>query len=277
MRHEKTIEDFCSIFEGAIDEKVLQDSLCAISQPVKYKSLTFYPVKAKYYQFFSLVSSVLHTTKYDSGLPQCMGMNMLQFLFYVSDDGKINNAEIYLPLLQILLETCLQIPHLDDKGEETITFYQDGKKCFIRIMGEDYNWKDYENIRLLIAKQNAIELVDYTISPDIRKLIEEKKKFMALSNGSKVGTFEELIDSLMVVTGQTEEYILNLTIRRFINIIQRYDIVLGYELSTLLSPYIDKKDKRNTIKWNGNISKEDYFYSNVQNASALENRLKSVQ
>lgn len=277
MRHEKTIEEFCSIFEGAIDEKVIQDSLCAISQPIQYKGLTFYPVKVKYYQFFSIVSSVLHTTKYDSKLPQCMGMNMLQFLFYESEDGKISNAKAYLPLLQILLETCLQIPHFDDDGEENIIFWRDGKKCFMKIMGVDYNYKDYEAIRELIAKQNGVELVDYTIHPDVRKLIEEKKRLRAASSGAKVGTFEELIDSIMVVTGQTEEFVLNLPIRRFVNLIQRYDIVLSYELTTLLAPYIDKKDKRNTIKWNGNIPKEDYFYSNVQKASALENKLKSIQ
>lgn len=277
MKHEKTIDEFCSIFAGAIDEKVLQESLCAISAPIPYKGLVFYPVKARYYQFFSIVSSVLHSTKYDSGLPQCMGMNMLQFLFYESEDGSISNAKMYLPLLQILLETCLQISHLDEDGNENIEFWQDGKKCFIKIMGVNYDYKDYEKMRELIAKQNAIELVDYTIHPDVRKLIEEKKRLRAATNGTKIGTFEELVDSLMVVTGQPEEFILDLPIRRFINLIQRYDIVLSYELTTLLSPYIDKKDKGKTIKWNGTIPKEDYFYSNVQKASALENKLKSIQ
>lgn len=277
MRCEKSIEELCSFFEGIIAEEDMQETLFAVSEPVRYKELTFYPVKVKYYQFFNILSSVFSMTKYDSGIPECMGMNMLQFLFYSDKKKGIDNTLIALPMLQQLLEMCMQIPHWAENGEENIIFWKDGKKCFIKIFGKDYDWKDYETIRELIAKQNGVQLVDYSIHPDVRKLIDEKKKLRAQNSGSKTGTFEELVESLMLASKLSEECILNLTIRRFINLIQRYDIMLDYELYTLLSPYIDKKDKKPLPRWNGKAPQEDYFYSNVQKANALENKLNSIQ
>ena len=274
MECEKSIDELYQIFEGVVPKENLNECLFAISNPVTYKGLKLYPIKVKYYQFFHIVSSVFSMTKYDSGLVECMGMNMLQFLFYQNPEKGVDNASVALPLLQILLEMCLRIPSQDENGNDNIIFWKDGKKCFIKIMGEDYDWKDYEEIRTIIAEQNSIELIDYNIHPDIRKLIEEKKKFRAQSAENKVGTFEELIDSIMLASGQDEDKILNLTIRRFINLIQRYDIMLSYELYTQLSPYLDKKDKKGVVRWNGAVKKDNDYKSHLVKASDLEKKIK---
>lgn len=278
MKCEKSIGELSEFFQKniGVSENDVQETLFAISEPVRYKGLTFYPVKVKYYQFFNVLASVFSMTKYDSGIPECMGMNMLQFLFYQDLEKGIDIASVALPLLRELLEMCMLIPALNEKGKENIEFIKNGKKCFIRIFGREYDWKDYEAIRQLIAKQNSIQLVDYKIHPDIRKKIDEAKRLRAQSNGNTVGSFEELIESVMLASGLSEEYVLNLTIRRFFNLIQRYDIMLDYKMYTLLSPYIDKKNKMSIPRWNGKAKKEDYFHDNVQRASDLEKKLKSI-
>ena len=277
MECEKSIDELYHIFEKTIPKENLNDCLFAISSPITYKELKFYPIKVKYYQFFNIVASVFSMTKYDSGLPECMGMNMLQFLFYQDKEKGIDNASVALPLLQILLEMCMRIPTFNDEGKENIYFWRDGKKCYMNIFGKDYNWQDYEEIRKIIAAQNGIELVDYTIHPDVRKLIEEKKRLRAASEENKVGTFEELIDSIMLASGQSEDAVLNMTVRRFINLIQRYDIMLSYELYTQLSPYIDKKDKKGIVRWNGAIKKDNDYMSHLVKASDLEDKFKKIQ
>ena len=274
MECEKSIDELYHIFEDVVPKEDLNECLFAISSPITYKGLKFYPIKVKYYQFFHIVASVFSMTKYDSGLPECMGMNMLQFLFYQNKEKGIDNASLALPLLQILLEMCMRIPTTDENGNDNIVFWQDGKKCFIKIFGVNYDWRDYEEIRKIIAAQNGIELVDYNIHPDVRKLIEEKKKLRAASEENKVGTFEELIDSVMLASGQDEDKVLNLTMRRFINLIQRYDIMLSYELYTQLSPYIDKKDKKGIVRWNGAIKKDNDYKSHLVRASDLEDKIK---
>lgn len=276
MECEKSIDELYHIFDGVVPKEDLNECLFAISSPITYKGLKFYPIKVKYYQFFHIVASVFSMTKYDSGLPECMGMNMLQFLFHQDKEKGIDNASVALPLLQILLEMCMRIPSVDEDGNENILFKRDGKKCYIEIFGTRYDWQDYEEIRKIIAEQNGIELVDYNIHPDIRKLIEEKKKLRAQSAENKIGTFEELIDSVMLASGQDEEKVLNLTIRRFINLIQRYDIMLTYELYTQLSPYMEKKDKHGIVRWNGAIKKDNDYKSHLVKASDLENKLKQT-
>jgi len=248
----------------------------ATNMPIPYKDLMIYPVKTLYYMFFHTLAQVFFTTKYDSGLPECMGMNMLQFLFYQNQEKGVDNPQQYLPMLECLLCLCLQISELDEKGNHNIGFYKRDKKCFIAICGKEYNWQDYEKLRTIIAEQNSIELIDYKIHPDIRKKILEKDKLLAKQNKRKIGSFEELVDSLMLAGGYSEEYILNLPIRRFTNLLQRYDIMKHYDLMTILSPNLEKKDRENILRWNGACPKQDQFKDKVQNAAEIEKAINSA-
>lgn len=247
--------------------KNLYQVFYATNNPVPYKQLLIYTVKTEYYMFFHTLAQVFFATKYDSGLSECMGMNMLQFLFYVDKKKGIDNANTYLPMLECLLCLCLRIPEFNENNEKNIEFWAREKKCYIKIFGIDYDWQDYENIREIISEQNSIELVDYKIHPDIRKKIAEKERILAKQNNNKIGSFEELVDSLMLAGGYTEEYILNLSIRRFTNLLKRYDIMKHYDLMTLLSPNIDKKDREKIISWNCAMPKKDQFKDKIQNAS----------
>ena len=117
---------------------------------------------------------------------------------------------------------------------------------------------------------------DYTIHPVIRRMLEEKEKLLAKINKNKVGSFEELVDSLMIVSGFSEDYIHDLTIRRFTNLLRRYEIVSTYELGTLLSPNMEKKDRESILSWNSPIPKNSQFTDKVQKLSDLENQIKKI-
>jgi hypothetical protein len=246
------------------------------NQPVPYKDLFIYPVKTIYYMFFHSLAECFFVNKYDSGLAECMGMNPLQFLFYQDLSKKIDNANNYLPRLEFLLLMCLQKPEFDNSGEKTIKFIEKGKKQLISIDGKLYDWKDFEKMRDIICEQNCIELPDWKIHPDIRKKLKEKDELMARINKRKIASFEELIDCLMLASGYTEEYILNLSIRRFTNLLRRYDIMKNYELMTILSPNMEKKDRDNILSWNSAIPKQDQYFSKVTNLAEIEKKVNGI-
>ena len=244
--------------------------------PMPYKDLTLYPVKTYNYMVFHTLAQVFFKHKYDAGLPECMGMNHLQFLMYENPSKGIFNAQQYVPQLTLLLQMCLHWEDTNEAGKERIKFVKDGKKCYIYFDDKRYDWQDFENIKTIICEQNCIELPDYTIHPDIRRKLEEKEKLLAKINKNKVGSFEELVDSLMIVSGFSEDYIHDLTIRRFTNLLRRYEIVSTYELGTLLSPNMEKKDRESILSWNSPIPKNNQFTDKVQKLSDLENQIKKI-
>jgi hypothetical protein len=267
------------------DEK-LNDIFYSTHLPIKYKELTFYPVKTGYFQIFHILAQVFWVTKYDSGIsdPKVMGMTNFGFLFYQNKDLKIDNYSSCLPQLELLLLICMNkfdlIGKIADSNfvEHFITFKTIENKYYFIYQNSTYDFKDYENIKSIICEQNSLKLPDYNIHPDIRKKLEEKDRLMARVNENKIGSFEELVDCLMLATHYGEEDIYNLSIRRFVNLLNRYGIFKDYELYTLLSPYIDKKD-RNKFKflsWNSAIPKKDSYYSKVQNIQEIKNQLDKM-
>lgn len=246
------------------------------NQPIPYKNLFIYPVKTIYYIFFHTLAECFFINKYDSKIDECMGMNPLQFLFYRNSDKGIDNAMNYLPLLEHLLLMCLNKSQTMENGKRTIEFVEKNKKQFIRIENKDFGWRDFEKIRDIICEQNCIQLPDWKIHPDIRKKLKEKDELMARINKQKIASFEELIDCLMLASGYSEEYILNLSIRRFTNLLKRYDIMKNYELMTILTPNMDKKDREKIMSWNCAIPKQDQYLSKVTNLSEIEKQISGM-
>lgn len=265
-------------------ENEIQETFFELHLPVKYKELTFYPIKTAYLRVFGILSSVFFFSKYDSKLPEVMGLTNLQFLGYQNPTKGIDNASVCLPLLEALLLLCMN--RFDDflalsKGEykeHFILFLKDDKgKLKIRIGGKDYNWKDYDAIKDIICRQNSVELPDYRIHPDIRKKLEEKDKLLSNSAQNKIGSFEELVDALMVITHFSEEQIYNFSIRRFKNLLKRYDIITSYKLMTILSPDLEKKTREKIIPWNAAMPDTESYLSKVSKLEDITSSLGGVE
>lgn len=257
-------------------DKSFLDVFYDINAPVPYKNLLIYPVKTLYYKVFHSFALCFFVNKYDSGIPECMGFNPLQFLFYQDPARGIDNATNYLPLLEQLLLMCLKKEIMTGK-EKTIRFIKKEKnKCFFYIEDEIYDWQDFEAIRDIICKQNCIELPDYKIHPDIRKKLKEKEELLNRVNNNKIASFEELIDCLMLAGHYDEDYILNLSIRRFTNLLQRYNIMKNYELMTILSPNFDKADRDKIPSWISAIPKSDQYFSKVQNIADIQSQIGNI-
>lgn len=276
----RTLEDdkkkLLEIYKKCACNKELDKMFYSTGQPILYKKLLIYPVKTIYYIPFHLFCSCFFVNKYDSGIEECMGLNSLQFLFYQNVGKNIDNASIYLPLLEMLLLICLQKEEKNEDGEKTIRFMQDGKKCFIIIDNEKYNWKDFEKIRDIICEQNCVELPNYKIHPDIRKKLKEKDEILSNTNKYKVASFEGLLDCLMLAGHFSEDEVLDLSIRRFTNLLKRYDVMKNYDLLTLLVPNMDPKDRQNIMPWNSEIVKKDQYYSKITNIADIEKKIGDI-
>lgn len=245
----------------------------SVNSPIPYKDLVIYPVQTMFYMIFHTFAQCFFASKYDSGIAECMGYNSLQFLFYQNKDKGVDNANTYLPSLEHLLLLCLRKPATID-GKKTIDFIQrDKNKCYIVIEGKEYDWKDYEVIRDIICKQNSVELPDYSIHPDIRRKLKEKEDLLARVNKTKIASFEELIDCLMLAGHFEEEYILNLPIRRFNNLLNRYDIMKNYELMTILSPNMEKKDREKIASWISAMPQKDQYFSKITNINEIQKNM----
>lgn len=282
MEIEKDYENLCELYKKFGSLKDFDDVFYSTDSPMPYKNLKIYPVKTIYYMFFHILVDCFFVNKYDSKVAKCIGMNPLQFLFFEGkiktiDDREIDNVSQYcLPLLKELLLMCLRLKDKNDKGFDTINFIIEENKYYMVINGDKYDWKDFERIRDIICEQNCVELPDLKVHPAIRKKLKEKDLLLAKCNKNKVATFEELVDSLMLAGKFSQDYVLNLSIRRFTHLLERYDIMKHYDLYTILSPNMDKKDREKILSWNSQTPRKDTYLDKVTSLGEIEKSIGNV-
>lgn len=192
----------------------------AFDSPVPYKGLLLYPVKAQdCYRFMSNVG-VLGIQKNRTPDIKIIQMSYLQFVFGLI----LNDIEWRGKFIEIM-QLCLnvEVTSLSNKNikkglfwnemdkDGSLVFHLNGyaidfidrnDRLFIKILNNELNAAEFDELIRYIFYQNVYDYFDGFINDDVREVVE---KYYGMKNKNiNPPTFEEKIISVMAVLGITK-------------------------------------------------------------------------
>lgn len=234
---------------------------------VPYKKLKLYPVLMSDYLLFHFFAQCLMLEKNSIADFNVIMMNYLEFIYYMS-----NEENPYLLMLDGVLRLALRNKDIDIKYGRN-----DSSRGIFSIEGEVYDGDDLEEIKNIICDQNLLELPDENISKEVRDALRKAQEYRAKTNGLKMASLEDQIVCVLISTSLTLEQIRNLSIRKFVKILERVDHKLHYEiyLSATMSGFVTFKDKSFLKHWMAELGRDKFAgsiaYEDVKGKVNFEN------
>lgn len=223
---------------------------------VKYKDLTIYPVEVALYKVFYMCVDSLLLPKNERNDIKFISMSYLEYISYLAD--KEHNEQPIINIIE-LFKMCFRLEDVlivngeiqqykDGTPRPCVEFcFRDDNTAFLRIMDIEYDSTDFNNIKEIICRQNNIVLPDPLIHPDIMKEYNKVQEIKRKQSKMKMCGFGDQLCVVMGNTGFTKAELLKMTIRTFEKLFERITMQLNYELGTILSPNMEKKEQ-NAIK-----------------------------
>ena len=198
------------------------------NKEIKYNEhITLYPIKMKDIITFQQYQIAL-TLRKDAIFQdkQIIKMGYLEFIKYACRNDEL--AQKYnMPLLPFYYDFIIGILQLTC-GEDVEIKYNTSTLDFSI---NDFLVTDevFDDLRKIIIIQNDIDFdIDEFMNIDTVKALEKAREFEAKKNKEKAD-IEDYIDSLIIGMKVTEEYVSNLTIRKFWRYIKRINKHEEYE------------------------------------------------
>ena len=198
------------------------------NKEIKYNEhITLYPIKMKDIITFQQYQMAL-TLRKDAIFQdkQIIKMGYLEFIKYACRNDEL--AQKYnMPLLPFYYDFIIGILQLTC-GEDVEIKYNTSTLDFSI---NDFLITDevFDDIRKIIIIQNDIDFdIDEFMNIDTVKALEKAREFEAKKNKEKAD-IEDYIDSIIIGLKVTEEYVSNLTIRKFWRYIKRINKHEEYE------------------------------------------------
>lgn len=211
--------------------------------PIPYKDLKLYPVQVDLYYYFHILVECLLLPHKTSGDAKAISMSYLKYLCYLATDKQHPEHIIFLgELLLIVLRK--EKTYIDNNGKNKSTVDINLDNGTISIEGKIYNGKDFDKIKNIILEQNALEPLDESINPDLLKAFQEREEYLQKQCQSKKASFEDQINVVVAKSSYKREEIRKMSIRSFSRLLRRIDKVMAYEIESMLSPYMDEKDRK---------------------------------
>ena len=190
------------------------------NEPIQYnQSIILHPIKMKDIVVFQRYQSALILRK-DSIFHEkkIIKMGYLDFIKYAFQNNEL--AEQYkLPLLPYYYEFIIYLLSLVCGEKAEITF--NTQTLDFSINGFQITNEVFDDLRKIIIIQNDIDFdIDEFMNIDTIEALEKAREFEAKKNKEKAD-IEDYIDSLIIGMKVTEEYVSNLTIRKFWRYIKR--------------------------------------------------------
>ena len=198
------------------------------NKEIKYNEhITLYPIKMKYIITFQQYQMAL-TLRKDAIFQdkKIIKMGYLEFIKYACRNDEL--AQKYnMPLLPFYYDFIIGILQLTC-GEDVEIKYNTSTLDFSI---NDFLVTDevFDDLRKIIIIQNDIDFdIDEFMNIDTVKALEKAREFEAKKNKEKAD-IEDYIDSIIIGLKVTEEYVSNLTIRKFWRYIKRINKHEEYE------------------------------------------------
>lgn len=190
-------------------------------------SITLYPVRIKdimifqqYQMAFTLRKDAIFREK------QLIKMDYLDFIrFACRNAGLAQNYN--LPLLPFFYDFVIGMLQIVCGEKAEITY--NARTLDIFINGFQITSPVFDDIRKIVILQNDIDFdIDDFTNIDTIRALEKAKEFEAKKQNEKAD-IEDYIDSLVITMNVTEEYVSNMTIRKFWRYIKRINKHDEYE------------------------------------------------
>jgi len=230
-------------------------------EPIIYRDLNIYPVRLRdYYAFYGYADCFL-TDKNSIPDAKVISMKELEYLHYITQKEKSEKPYIYF--FDRILSLCLRDNDSFENPQKSIVrfyLYKDLHNPYFLINNKKYYDSDYKNIKRIICMQNLVDLPDENISKDVRDSLENALSYKNKSDENPA-TLEDYIISLSVVTGWKLEYIYEMSIRKFIKSVRRFDHYMHYKIfmSASMSGMVEFKDKSVIKSWLSGLEKKDKY------------------
>lgn len=196
--------------------------------PIKYDDhITLYPVKMGNFLEFQMFQNAI-TVRKDSIFQrkEVIKMGYFDFIKQVALKAeKYQNSD--LPFLSLYYSFILSmLPKIC--GEESRVEYNN-HTLDLYINGELITNEIFDDMRRIIIIQNDIDFdIDEFMNIDTVKALEKAREFEAKKN-KETSDIEDYIDSLVIELRTTNEYVMNLTVRKFWRYIKRVNKHEQYE------------------------------------------------
>lgn len=192
---------------------------------IPFEGLMIYPVKMEYYLNFMYAISVLKQKKNRIPDINIIKSSYLNFLFnylFSKPDGEgdmYRNMFLTVFILSLEEEQYLSLNFInDDDGQYKMLYNHYDKNIKDKqILDED----GFEKLRLYLLKANGLKDVDYTLSEEVEKRLDEVNAERAKLNNTGKVTTEDMVDYYHVWTGFSYEEIKQEPIYKFLNNVRR--------------------------------------------------------
>lgn len=202
-----------------INKDILYPYLLFNKEILYSDKITLYPIKMKDILIFQQCQSALILRK-DSIFTEkeIIKMEYLDFIKYAYRNIELSE-KYQIPLLPLYYNFILQILQLSCGETSTISYNQDTLDFSINEV--PITNEIFDDLRKIIMVQNDIDFdIDEFINIDTIKALEKAREFETKKSKEK-SDIEDYIDSLIVDLKVTEEYVSELTIRKFWRYIKR--------------------------------------------------------
>lgn len=230
-------------------------------QPVPYKNLLIRPISMlDYFTFHQCVVCFL----LDKNSVPDLEVISMSYLTYLISVGI--SEPVLLSALGELLKMTISIKKTDDDGKASIEPLTDSADIRIiddnkalSLMGERVSSEDFDQIKAIICEQNQIEMIDETVSKEVRDILKEAEAYKMRQNDMKMCSLEDQLIAVMISTGMSLDYIYKLSIRKFSKILARVDHTLHYKiyLEGMMSGNVTMKDGSMPKHWLSDLEEKD--------------------
>lgn len=229
--------------------------------PVPYKNFLIKPVKMIDYVRFH--ESVVCLLLDKNSIPdvEVISMTYLEYLLHVGKDNPI-----YFLALDQLLRITLSVSLTDDDGNKTISELVDDEDIQLLnnfkglvIKGEILDGETFDVIKSIICEQNKIEMIDESISKEVRDEMAKAEEYKQRQNQNKICSLEDQLVAVVIKTGLSFEYLHEITIRKFSKILERADHAMHYEiyLEGVVTGAMKMKNGEMPKHWLADLDDED--------------------
>lgn len=248
-----------------------------LQQEFEKQILYIYPVKMKdYIRFYTCVNCIM-LQKNKIPDPKIISMSYLDFLFYLIENDP--NSVFYSMMLCDLINLCCRvesdnIKYIRDTNNK-INLILDIKQEDGSIISLTINKKDFDCIKNIILYQNLPDYNDTYIDPKVEQALEEANEFIN-RHKKQVCSLEDQIICVLISTPLNIQQIKNLSIRKFIKILQRVDYKMHYEIykTASMSGFVTFKEEID--HWMSEISNKNRFADTIVDYTDLKNNIQNV-
>ena len=237
------------------------DHYMTFDKPIPYKSFLIKPViMIDYVRFHECVVCLLLDKNSVPDI-EVITMSYLEYLLHVGIDNPA-----YLLVLDQLLRITLAVRTVDENGSEQVDDLLESEDIQLSkdlkslvIKGEVITGEDFDVIKAIICEQNQIEMIDESISKEVRDEMAEAEEYKRRQNQNKICSLEDQLVAVVIKTGLSFEYLHEITIRKFSKILERADHAMHYEiyLEGVVTGAMKMKDGEMPKHWLADLEEED--------------------